>query len=45
MDADGDLTILNGKLTILVAFGHGENWTRTVKEIIGRSSSREMDKP
>jgi len=29
MDATGDLTILNGKLTILVAFGYGGELDKT----------------
>lgn len=36
MDATGDLTILNGKLTILVAFGHGGELDKSqLKKFIG----------
>ena len=36
MDATGDLTIINGKLTILVAFGHGGELDKTqLKKFIG----------
>ena len=36
MDATGDLTVLNGKLTILVAFGHGGELDKTqLKQFIG----------
>ncbi|VVB55216.1 Uncharacterised protein [uncultured archaeon] len=36
MDAAGDLTILNGKLTILLAFGHGGELDKTqLKKFIG----------
>ncbi len=36
MDASGDLTILNGKLTILVAFGHGGDVDKShLKKFIG----------
>ncbi len=36
MDASGDLTIFNGKLTILVAFGHGGELDKSqLKKLIG----------
>jgi len=42
MDANGDLTILNGKLTILVAFGHGGELDKTqLKKFIGSETIAE----
>ncbi len=36
MDATGDLTIFNGKFTILVAFGHGGELDKSqLKKLIG----------
>ncbi|MDO9098382.1 MAG: hypothetical protein Q7U60_09705 [Candidatus Methanoperedens sp.] len=42
MDATGDLTIFNGKLTILVAFGHGGKVDKSqLKEFIGQEAVAE----
>ena len=42
MDANGDLTILNCKLTILVAFGHGGELDKTqLKKFIGSETIAE----